>query len=84
MYNLRKGFYHSNSGVGIQKAVRQTPALLLFLRMHEAEIAGKGVDLMAWRNYRRNATGKYHNHRVERDGIIFDSQKEESKWRNEL
>ena len=52
--------------------------------MHEAEIAGKGVDLMAWRNYRRNATGKYHNHRVERDGIIFDSQKEESKWRNEL
>ncbi len=48
--------------------------------MHEAEIAGKGVDLMAWRNYRRNSTGKYHNHKVERDGIIFDSQKELRRW----
>lgn len=66
--------------MGIQKAVRQAPALLLLLWLHEAEISGKGVDLMAWRNYRRNTTGKYHNHKVERDGIIFDSQKEMRRW----
>lgn len=80
MCDLRKGIYHSYSGVGIQKAVRKTPALLLFLWLHEAEIAGKGVDLMAWRNYRRNATGKYHNHKVERDGESFDSIKEYRRY----
>lgn len=35
---------------------------------------------MAWHNYRRGASGKYHNRKIERDGITFDSQKELRRW----
>ena len=35
---------------------------------------------MAWRNYRRGGTGKYHNHKVEHDGEKFDSAKEYRRY----
>lgn len=35
---------------------------------------------MAWRNYRRSGTGKYHNHKIERDGEKFDSAKEYRRY----
>ena len=39
---------------------------------------------MAWHNYyRRGSEGKYHNHKIERDGEKFDSTKEFRRW-NEL
>lgn len=35
---------------------------------------------MAGRYYRHRATGKYHNHKVTRDGITFDSTKERNRY----
>lgn len=38
---------------------------------------------MAWNNYYRNgmgAEGKYHNHKIERDGEKYDSTKEYRRW----
>lgn len=38
---------------------------------------------MAWNNYYRRgigAEGKYHNHKIERDGEKFDSTKEYRRW----
>lgn len=49
--------------------------------MYEETSQRVGEDrLMAWKNYRRGSTGKYHNHKIERDGIVFDSQKELRRW----
>ena len=38
---------------------------------------------MAWNNYYRmgrGAEGKYHNHKIERDGEKYDSTKEYRRW----
>ena len=38
---------------------------------------------MAWNNYYRRgrgAEGKYHNHKIERDGEKYDSTKEYRRW----
>ena len=38
---------------------------------------------MAWNNYYRRGSGsegKYHNHKIERDGEKFDSTKEYRRW----
>lgn len=38
---------------------------------------------MAWNNYYRSSRGsegKYHNHKIERDGEKFDSTKEYRRW----
>ena len=49
----------------------------MYAEAHEAV----GEDrIMAWRNYRRGGTGKYHNHKVERDGEKFDSAKEYRRY----
>lgn len=79
---MRKGFHHHGcrcirlSETGWQKASE-----LLFVGVYAKTHEGVGEDkIMAWRNYRRGGTGKYHNHKVERDGEKFDSAKEYRRY----
>lgn len=53
----------------------------MLMGLHEKTHERVGENqIMAWKKYRRNAVGKYRNHKVTRDGIEFASVKERNRY----